>query len=419
MNMRIRARWSIPIALTVMTTMAPMMAGGAEDEPVWEQIDASAPFVDARGVPRAPSCSGGPVWTETPQGRTLVPAETDFSFFIRAGDPERLMIIWDGGGACWDWSTCIGSTLFGRYIYRPSVADTPDRLAGYGGLLDDLNPENPVGDFTRVFIPYCTADLFFGGRDTGYAGPGGGEWLIHHRGHDNVLAVLRYLANEYPPLVGRTPAEILLVGVSAGGYGALYSYPAVAETFPATTKVSVFVDSANGVISPDFHARALTPEGSWGVWENLAPELEAAFSAGAQGLVPGMFRDLGWSYPQTRFGQYTSAFDAVQVFYYNITRHSERPDLWVEPTQIWMAGSEWSREAENAMALTALTTPNYRFYLARGMDHRIAGDESFYIESSADGVRFTDWFTDMLEQPWPLEGNWRNVSCMPDCFPEI
>ncbi len=271
----------------------------------------------------------------------------------------------------------------------------------------------------RSSSPIARADLFFGARETSYPLPGGGEWVIHHRGHENVLAVLNYLSNYYATTVGQAPAQIVLVGVSAGGYGVLYNYPAVAATFPTTTNISVLADSSNGIITPEFYTRALAPEGAWGVWEHLAPELEAAFAAGAQGLIPAVFQDLGWSHPDTRFGQYTRAFDSVQVLYYHLTRHLDNPERWADPIQLWIAESEWTRQAQDAMWMTAMTTANYRFYLGRGMEHTIIGDDRFYTENSAEGVYFSDWFKDMLEPPVPLEGNWRNVSCMPDCLPGI
>ena len=48
----------------------------------WQQVDASAPFVDRNGVARFPSCSGAP---EPPFFST--PSPTEFSFFYRTGNP--------------------------------------------------------------------------------------------------------------------------------------------------------------------------------------------------------------------------------------------------------------------------------------------------------------------------------------------
>src|SRR5690554_5094446 len=73
----------------------------------WVEIDASAPFTDRDGVLRTPACSGGPQLVQTPQGVVPVPADTAYSFFFRPGDPRKLAVFWDGGGACWDANTCI------------------------------------------------------------------------------------------------------------------------------------------------------------------------------------------------------------------------------------------------------------------------------------------------------------------------
>ncbi len=97
----------------------------------WIQIDAAAPFTDRNGVQRTPGCSGGPVVTETPDGPALVAAETAYSFFVRHGNPDKVAILFDGGGACWDATTCIGSVLAGRALYSQTVDETV--LAWEGG----------------------------------------------------------------------------------------------------------------------------------------------------------------------------------------------------------------------------------------------------------------------------------------------
>ncbi len=68
------------------------------------------------------------------------------------------------------------------------------------------------------------------------------------------------------------------------------------------------------------------------------------------------------------------------------------------------------------MRLSALTTWNYRFYLAAGTDHTIIADESFYREDSAEDVPFVNWVNDMINRRWPWRSDWRDVSCAPGCL---
>lgn len=402
----------------ISTVLVAASAGAAAE---WVQIDASEPFVDQSGVQRNPSCSGGPQLVPLAGGLVPVPAETDYSFFLRAGDPAKLAVFFDGGGACWDANTCIGSALLGTPVYALTVDETVASLGAAGGLGDIDNPDNPIADYTQVFIPYCSADLFTGATDTTYflSQPDNSilPWTIHHRGNDNVAAVLRWLADYYANEIGQPPGRAFLAGASAGGYGVLYNYPAVAALLPRNTRTQVMVDAANGVITQDFYDRALTPDGVWRVWDNLSPELTSAFSSGPNNLIIEMFKSLGVNHPGTRLGQYTTAFDATQIFYFNVARHVEQPELWFDPEELLLAGFEWTLRARTYMILTALQSWRYRFYLAKGTDHTVIADDKLYVESSAAGVPLIDWLDDMINRSFPIGGDWRNVSCTPNCLP--
>ena len=392
-------------------------------QPAWEQVDASEPFVDHDGQMRSPSCSGGPV--VTPGG--IVPADTSFSFFIRKGDPHKLLIALDGGGACWDPNTCIGSALAGDAVYTLAVDETVESLEMTGGIGDLDQPDNPFSDFTQVFVPYCTGDVHWGSKDTQYAYTAADgttvAWMIHHRGFDNFVAVLEWLTKYYQTDIGDAPDKLVIAGGSAGGYGALLALPAFKEVLPRHTRTYLLADSANGVISEDFYNRAIgghaVSGGVWGVEQNIPDFLLGAFASGSDALAVSTYTTLAWRYPRTRIGQYTRAWDAAQIFYYNVTKQREFPERWNDPKFLLATALEWSLKARTYMRLSALA-PNYRFYIGAGTDHTLFADDSFYKEHSAENVRFTDWVGDMIDKRllWPVSSgsDWRNVSCFPDCL---
>jgi hypothetical protein len=404
---RIGARVAGVAFLSILLGLAPAAASE------WQRIDASAPFVDRDGQPRTPGCSAGPVRTET---GALVAADSDFSFFVRPGDPQRLAIILDGGGACFDGATCIGSALGGKPLYALEVDETPERLERLGGIADASVPDNPIAGFTQVFIPYCTGDVHIGAADATYVfdnGNGPVQWTIQHRGYDNVVAVLDWVSDHYET-VGAPPHTVLLTGASAGGYGAQFAYPAVHQRFPEGTRMHLLTDSANWILSADFNDRVLGPNGLWAVWDNLAVELVNAVAAGADDMPVALNDALGRSFPQTRFGQYTHAFDAVQVFYYNVTQHPDDPRRWLDASELMRAGLTWTTRARLNMRASAITLPNYRMYLAKGSGHTIIGDDGFYTQRSGDGIAIRDWVEAMLAEP--VGAAWRNASCEPYCL---
>jgi hypothetical protein len=385
----------------------------------WQRIDVpSEPFVDAAGVTRIPGCSGGPV-----RGAAgWVAGDTQFSFFLRPGADDRLIVLLDGGGACWNDTTCVGSALADNATYEAEVTEDVAGLETAPGIGDLSDPANPFHGFTQVFVPYCTGDIHWGSRDTVYsyamADGSVAEWTIHHRGFDNLLAVTNWL-EDYIATSGQDPGEVVVAGASAGGYGALIALAVIVEGLGAGADTSVLVDSANGVITESLHTDAFggasLSGGAWGV-ETTAPDFLQPVLAGAYQVLPlGMFAALSRQYPDVRFGQYTRAWDGAQIYFYNVAKHPDDMSQWERPGALLESAVGWTWRARLLMALTA-QLPTYRFYLGSGFGHTILADDEFYTEDSAEGVLFSQWVADMVDPPLSGDGDWRNVSCAPNCL---
>ena len=381
----------------------------------WIEIEADGSF-DDNGVIRTPSCSGGPELVDTPFGPLPVAADTQYSFFVRHGDPRKLAILFDGGGTCFDANTCVGTALAGGPIYSQKVDETVESLAFIGGVGDNNNPDNPIADYTQVFIPYCTGDLHTGANDKTYLLPFDGSvipWEIHHRGADNVAFVLRWL-DEYYGDLGVVPRKVFLTGLSAGGYGVVYHTPAIADRLPWRTRLRVLADAASGVITENFYSLALSENGAWSALDNLHPVLAGAFSAGPDQIIIEIYKALGSTYPRARFGQYTTALDTTQIAFFNIDKNINDPSKWADPAELALAGFEWSLRARTYQILTALQVWNYRFYLGAGADHTVLASDKFFTEDSARRS-LVDWLDDMINRRWSFGGDWRNSTCAPNC----
>ena len=83
-----------------------------------------------------PQCSGGPVCKGWPL--SCGPGDTQFSFFVKGGTLNNLLIFFNGGGACWDSMNCLYYTTYSKAIYI-----TVDHLNLFGGIFDISNPSNP------------------------------------------------------------------------------------------------------------------------------------------------------------------------------------------------------------------------------------------------------------------------------------
>src|SRR5688572_22517499 len=105
-----------------------------------------------------------------PGGETICADGSPYRFFVHPGDPARLLVEFEGGGACWDAGTCALSIYSRRVTIDPVSVERSGRLVG---IYDRKNPENPFRDWTHVYVPYCTGDLHWGHNDQTYTAPGG------------------------------------------------------------------------------------------------------------------------------------------------------------------------------------------------------------------------------------------------------
>ncbi len=91
-------RSTILLAAGLLLSVAAQAAGTSANK-AWEQIFLDGPttvtLADGSTRTVSPSCSGGPVMTPTGP----VPGDTQYSFFIKRGNPNKLLVAFDGGGA--------------------------------------------------------------------------------------------------------------------------------------------------------------------------------------------------------------------------------------------------------------------------------------------------------------------------------
>ena len=109
-----------------------------------------------------------------PGGDTICSDGSSYKFFVRPGANDKLMVYFQGGGACWTGETCDPDL---KPTYKVNLENTdPDQ---YGGIFRFENPENPVKDHSIVFAPYCTADIHIGDAVVSYEAPQSEEHEAH------------------------------------------------------------------------------------------------------------------------------------------------------------------------------------------------------------------------------------------------
>jgi hypothetical protein len=358
----------------------------------WQTIANPPPVVGADGQLHTATCSGYPG------------TDPSYRFWVRPGDPKKLAVVFDGGGACWDSLTC--SKPFGGdgalSFYSPDIPAGADP-SRYGGLLDLDHPANPVGDWTVVTIPYCTGDVHLGSADRSYRMVGNRElpreFTIRHRGYDNFMVVLDWITRNVPAGV----TDLLVTGASAGGYGAAGLFPWVAQAYPQA-RLSVLADASQGVSTAAFDA-ATPGRGSWN------PQL-APWAFGEDALAVRSYELVqrgALAYPEGRFAQYTTTADSVQISFYGVMRLRYGPS---DDPACRTAAKDWNRQMLATLANDTAALPNFRSYVAPGSSHTIIASDALYAPMGTQPSVAT-WLSGMLD---PAGGStWDAVAC-PDCL---
>jgi len=330
---------------------------------------------------------------------------TPYSFWVREGDPTKLAVILSGGGACWTGENC---ALHGKPFYRPfaGLEQDPSNL---GGIFDTDNPENPLADYTVVYLPTGNGDLFLGDSVMTYDVPamGGqpaGEINILHKGYDNAASALDWMFKTY-----RDPKTVAVMGWSAGAIASPIYTHIVAQHYPDAS-VTHFADGG----------------GAYRVGEKLAPLFKSWGTANLFKRIIG-FEDLSMDglsfedlyiraaelHPQITFHQYNERHDEVQALFMKLVR-VDAPDV--------------ASNLDDAHAYIRAKIPNFRTFTSWGHDEAIIGGyydavlaknaldnrgrphvlDRFYTRQT-NGVRFLDWFTAAVKGK-PVE----DVACV-DC----
>ena len=160
-------------------------------------------------------------------------AGTPFSAFSKDNDSDNLLIMLQGGGACWqDFYFC--------NILAEDQAPPPPP-AGIWAEGFDTGSEfipNPLADWDIVYMPYCDGSVFTGDNDVVDPNFPFGP-VRFHRGLRNVTAGIDLAKAMFPH-----KARIMVAGSSAGGVGAASLTPFLARfAWGNTTKLMVFNDA--------------------------------------------------------------------------------------------------------------------------------------------------------------------------------
>ncbi len=185
---------------------------------------------------------------------------SDYSIYLSHKDPKKVAFYFQGGGACWNNLTCKGPIPL-------TLLWIPDYIPDFAFLADQ--PErSPISDYTVVYFPYCTGDVFAGSHtaDYGYFGSS----LVHHWGATNVRLSMNHL-NSSGVVDAAGADKVVVYGVSAGAIGAIFSMNIVNEFLPRDQNKVAILDS------PGLHFDA-------SLYKIFSPRLLGDFTQALEGI---------------------------------------------------------------------------------------------------------------------------------------
>ena len=389
------------------TAMAAYMAAISK---IWEKKTAAdvPTFDHSSGL--TPSCSNCPG------------TNPEFAFFVKRGDPTKLMVFFMGGGACWNITNCsynhtYSEDLFESVMLLGLVSAGAAGGRGVGGFLDTANPDNPFRDWTIVYVPYCTGDLNAGQADYTYPDTyntvNPAPVQIRHRGAVNTALVVQWMEENITPNASVT--KLFVTGLSAGSYASLLAFPSIREAFSGGTAYYLG-DAGVGYAGVDADAHTFT----WYAKNRWNVQLPAAifgttdigtFTEYKDLVYEGVNHYLGRE-PMIALRQYTTKYDATQAWFYNIQvdDHIDYPNFWgsesgADPDlPVYQA---WSTGMLDAIDIGLA---NYRYYIGSGIDHTIIFYNKTYTETSG-GTSFIGWVDSLVNGAIPASTACSEPAC--------
>jgi dienelactone hydrolase len=289
----------------------------------------------------------------SPGGKTRCARGGPYAFWLRQGDPKKLMIFFQGGGGCFDPRTCaFGSTWFDDRV------DATDDPRFNGGILDLGDTRNPFRDWSIVYLPSCTGDVHTGTRIVRY-----GRLRVHQVGYVNAHAALARAYREFPKA-----NVVFITGCSAGSVGSAFHADAIIKHY-RRARVTQLGDSLAFVFHRPISLAA------WGTNSVFPPFFRVG---NRRWTMTDFISRLAKAHPNVMFARFNHATDAVQERFYGAVGGNP-------------AGFEPRLRAAEARLKRQR---NYRSYLACGSNHCALPTPEFYSQRVA-GVLLRDWVADL------------------------
>ena len=324
--------------------------------------DTSAPAADTTAAPDTTAAAPAEWEAVTAPADCMCSDGSGFEYYVKKADPAKVLLYFEGGGACFDRGTCgPESDSFSRVLGDPPSARGD-------GIFDDTDARNPFAGWSIVYVPYCTGDVHMGNTTTDY----GDGVVIQHKGYVNATTATKAAAAAFPDAT-----QVAVVGESAGGVAVPLYAGVIADLLPEAS-ITAIADSSGAY--PDIPGINAVIGAQWGTMNAVPDWPENEGMTVDRWSIPGLFVQAGRHAPRIVFGRHDFATDRVQSFFSGLAG--------IPADDMVTLIDQNAREIRDAGVPVAT-------YVAPGSDHTVFGRPGFYTET-VGGVLLVDWVTSLV-----------------------
>lgn len=327
-----------------------------------------------------------------------------FAFQFRPapeGEPlENVIIAMQGGGVC---IGILGGDCQARYESSPGLFEALEDEPETTGILSSDPAISPFANWTKVYLPYCTQDVFVGGGVTNVFGEGDAAVTVERYGAVNVRAALRYVRDAIWKELDAQSAEgyrpdrmqVYFGGFSAGAFGTLYNYHYLLDDLQ-WARTTAFPDAALaldngadlvGIVGLGNILITGAPEnGGWQARDFLPPYCFTGACAAGPRLLEVTSPRLK-EVPAQQLMILSNQWDQTQVE----TTYFSNTETWINAMRQAYCDTQ------------GLTGVHYFLPAIPQSVHVISVDDTRFTTREVDGKTMQQWFTEALSDPNAVE----------------
>jgi hypothetical protein len=273
-------------------------------------------------------------WTKVEPPGVVCGNNSQYKFWVNFSDTsDNLVVVFEPGGACWDYESCTGKNGIRGAANVNGLADDHHKLASFiSPFLNRYAEDIPTHDWNFVYVPYCTGDVHTGNNVVTYTEEAGSATVqFHHDGHNATQSIVSWIDGSFTHV-----PKMFVTGCSAGGVGSLVNYNFLRKGVRAVKKGYMLDDSGPVFPSTGFsaplHAKIRT---AWNV-DSLGGDLPTAFSFDDMGTLNTALAD---EFPKDRLAvtyfrrDYNFSLYSYERFY-DFPPKEELLSMWDSDTQL-------------------------------------------------------------------------------------